>query len=103
MDNTRDTQTAREACIPLLADISGPVYRILDFSGATLTFSDVVLGLPEDEWLADPNIHSMVVGSQEMVRFAAESVKQEQYGGSHVNVFPSLEDAIHAAQKELGG
>lgn len=75
------------------------VYRIMDFSALTITFSELqsvlyfeTRGGPGSA--ADPRIRNVLVGSGEMINMAADSLGQTQYGRITTPVFSTLNEAL---------
>jgi len=75
------------------------VYRIMDFSALTITFSELqsvlyfeTRGGPGSA--ADPRIRNVLVGSGEMINMAADSLGQTQYGRIATPVFATLNEAL---------
>jgi len=78
---------------------AGKVYRIMDFSALTITFSELqsvlyfeTRGGPGSA--ADPRIRNVLVGSGEMINMAADSLGQTQYGRINTPVFSTLNEAL---------
>ncbi|GAB4508777.1 MAG: hypothetical protein OHK0046_02250 [Anaerolineae bacterium] len=108
--NPFDTTTDILESNKLVSDFANrsgtPVYRIIDTHEIDLTFGDLVHILDlktrnEPGSLRDPRIHTVLVGTHEMVRMKAQSLSQEQYGGLNVPLFESVDDAIAYCRAQL--
>jgi hypothetical protein len=103
-----------EVDIPLSAGrsvkqkLGSPVCRILDFTHSQLQFSDMVnglsgeLGKPGGFW--DHGVFSIVIGTNEWVKFGIESVlEQEQYRGANIKgLVATREEALAIATSLVG-
>ncbi|MBI5958944.1 MAG: hypothetical protein HY866_09430 [Chloroflexi bacterium] len=93
----------------LLAHREGPIYRVSDFSEAdNLSFSDLVVALAQEYCgsvpgsAADPRIQVVLVSSNEMLKWGAESAQQEQYGGMESPpIFSTLKEALAYCRAEI--
>ncbi|MBN1565217.1 MAG: hypothetical protein JXA10_15335 [Anaerolineae bacterium] len=94
----QDPQQASEKFFEMTKDAEGKIHRILDFSQAEIHFSDVALGLQNDVAMQMEQVVNYMVGTDELVAFAAEAAKQDQFGGLDVKLFTSRDDAIAAAR-----
>lgn len=78
---------------------SFPAHVIVDFTHVNIKFMDIVLGMGQvrattlGEQLDQFEMITAFVGDQELVRIAAESAKQEQYGGFQMKVFTTVKEA----------
>jgi len=86
-----------------LEDSTSTIFRITDFSGITMNFTDLILGLSsgtkaEPGSFADSRLRNLFVGQDDMVEFAAESLIQTQYGKIPTLVFPSMDEALAYAR-----
>lgn len=85
-------------------EVGGHVYRILDYSKIKITFSDMMVSmaaeLDHEGGANDPDVTSLFVGTDEMVRLGTASLKnQEQYGKAKVHLFTSVDEAIEQARQ----
>jgi hypothetical protein len=93
----------------LLEGREGPIYRISDFSEAdNMSFSDLVVALAQEYCgkipgtAADPRIRVVLVSSNDMLKWGAESAQQEQYGGLDAPpIFPTLQEALAFCRVEI--
>jgi len=84
--------------------IGRPVYRIIDTTHWHMSFSDLVNVMDEDVRSgadSDPNIHSILVGTSEFVALGSQASKQEHYGGKHIPLFASMEEALAYIHTDL--
>lgn len=96
----RDSASAREELASALDALGAEAYMVTDFSGAALSFTDLVIrlrdetrGLPGS--LSDPRIRrNIFIGSDDMVDLAAESLRQTQYGKVDVMIFRDVPTAV---------
>ncbi|MCU0515147.1 MAG: hypothetical protein MUE40_21545 [Anaerolineae bacterium] len=91
----------------LVADMPQPViYRVVDMAQTPVTFSQVVEALaiatrsPRAP-LRDPRMRSVYVATGEMALLARESLKQPQYGGFHIDLFPAQAAALQFVREQL--
>lgn len=105
----RDTLTAYAEVSAVLDRIKDDKpFLITDLSGARLTFSDIVMKLGQDTRghpgsATDPRIRqNLLVGTDELVDMAAQSLMQTQYGKVKTLVFSSLNEALTYARAMLG-
>lgn len=91
----------------LMKDIEGPVYRINDILDYDLQFSDMVLGMAAEMrgglpgTVSDSRVHTVTVGSSELVRIGTEAAKQSQYGEIDIKLFTSIDDALSYVREEI--
>lgn len=85
-----------------------PIYQIVDMTALpNLSFSDVVQALghiarsPEGQILREYDIQVIYVGTSDLVRLAADAMKQEQYGGQQIPVFDTLGEAAAYVQEQM--
>jgi hypothetical protein len=96
-----DPIEATEATVKFQKKQGGIICRITDYTNVQLTFSDVVEGMASDKVFRDPNIISVMVGSDAMVKMAADSFKQAQYGGVEVTLVSTMDEALKKAKQML--
>jgi len=102
-----DAETPIQETLAFKKEVGAPVCRILDFSGIKLNFGDMVAGMAYDmgreggTW--DPEVSSIYVGTDELVKFGATSLRnQQQYQGANVKgIFTSREEALSHARSLL--
>ncbi len=88
----------------LIATVQGTIYRVIDLTRWTIPFNDMINGLASDTRGgagADPRIHTVIVGSGEMVEFGVKAMKQRQYGAKEIPLFASLDEALAYVNAEL--
>ena len=96
-----DPAEATEATLDFQKKQGGMVCRITDYTKVKLTFSDVVEGMASDKAFSDPNIISVMIGSDAMVRMVADSFRQAQYGGIDVTLVATRDEALRKAKQLL--
>jgi hypothetical protein len=96
-----DPIVASEEFARLTADVQGKRVRILDFTAVDVNFGDLVLGLQSDTGARLPNTATYFVGTDELVKLAAEAFASEQYGKLNARAFGSVDEAIAAARAEV--
>lgn len=104
-----DVEVPLNAGVALKKKVGAPICRILDFTHSNLQFSDIVnglgleLGKPGGFW--DQDVYSIVIGTNEWVKFGIESVQeQEQYRGANIKgLVASREEAFEIAQSLIEG
>jgi len=103
-----DVEIPLNAGLTLKQKLGAPVCRIMDFTHSHLQFSDMVnglggeLGQPGGFW--DPDVYSIVVGTNEWVKFGIESVlDQEQYRGATIKgLVATRAEALAVAEALIG-
>lgn len=98
LDSQRDPVEGTEEFMRMY-DENGTWVRILDFTDVEVNFGDVAMGLQEDQAMRLPNVHSFLVGTDELVAFAAQAAQQEMYGNLKTRAFTSLDEALRAAHE----
>jgi hypothetical protein len=96
-----DPMEATEATVKFQQEQDGVICRITDYTKVKLTFSDVVEGMASDKVFRNPNIISVMVGSDAMVKMAADSFKQEQYGAVDVILVSTMDEALEKGKQML--
>jgi hypothetical protein len=94
---------------PMLDAATQPLYIVADTRGINLPFGDMVAALgavTRSEEAKRVNSHPMLgprrlVADSELLRMAANALKQVQYGEQQVNIYATLEDALAAVRSEL--
>lgn len=105
IDWAHDIKQTTAQVAALAAEIDGPGFRITDLTQATVTFSELMMGLAtvlrsEGGWLSNPRMRPLVVTKQKLGReFQTFVAEQEQYGKLNVEVFSTLAEAIAFARK----
>lgn len=97
-DFVEDIRAAQREVAALADQANGTLYRIIDAHHIEITFSDLVFALNEKARdtpgsIRDPRIRTVIIGTHELVKLKAESLKQEQYGSLNMPFFESLEEA----------
>ena len=101
VDGEKDARTTSEKAIEFAHELGQPVYRIVDFSQVNVTFTDILMGISAGTGVPDDLVHTYMVGSHELVRLAAESSAQEQYGGGiQVQLYASIDEALDAIRAQ---
>ncbi len=82
------------------------IWVIHNTSKLTLDFSTVVMALVTltrdgPEGFDDPRLRIAAVSSSELVKLAARSASQKQYGGWQVAIFDTYEQALAHAREDL--
>jgi hypothetical protein len=107
IDWARDIKQTTAQVAALVAEIDGEGFRITDLTRTNVTFSELMMGLAavlrsEGGWLSTPRIQPLVVTTQELGReFQTFAAEQEQYGRLHIELFPTLDEAIAYAREQL--
>lgn len=104
-----DAETVKSAFLQsaeIASEIDGPVYRISDVRNGEGSFVDLMQviaeirkGIPGSS--ADPRIRGVFVGSHHMARLYAGFLRQQQFGGTQLPFFHTLEDAFEYIRLEL--
>ncbi|HEX3049755.1 MAG TPA: hypothetical protein VHP83_03795 [Aggregatilineaceae bacterium] len=87
-----------------LASSSGVFNVIVDLSQINLTFADLVESMsqtvdPASETSAKKGrLVNILVGSDALIKMAADAYAQEQYGKTKVDIYPSVEVALEHIQ-----
>ncbi|MBN1679248.1 MAG: hypothetical protein JW966_03085 [Anaerolineae bacterium] len=108
-DSYKDVIQKLEAIEAIANTIDSPIiYRINDYSAVTQASLDDIMTVLARETrsgsagsLADPRVRSVAVGSDEMIRLAATSLKQTQYGNLDVPLFESYDDALAYIREDM--
>jgi hypothetical protein len=102
-----DIRSARRYDAELLSGYTGTVYRIVDARAWNSEFLDVIMiiaGIARGKQ-AHPEFENrvaeIVVTSEELVRMAAQSMSQEQYGGVNVACFEDVESALLYTREQI--
>jgi hypothetical protein len=103
-----DVEIPLSAGLALKEKLGAPICRIMDFTHSHLQFSDMVnglggeLGKPGGFW--DQDVYSIVIGTNEWVKFGIESVlEQEQYRGANIKgLVATREEALAIAASLVG-
>lgn len=87
-------------------EIDGPYIRITDATGLNITFGEFVKVLSAASTsgpgsASDPNATTLLVATDDLVKFAAEALAQEQYGNLNIGLFESRDDALAHARAEI--
>lgn len=86
-----------------------PLYRVLDFRSAYLNFSDMIRWLAADTAhhlpgaALDPQVRTVLVSNSEDTDRIAEWLEQDQYGGLHIPLFSSIDDALNYVSQQIVG
>jgi hypothetical protein len=89
------------------ADITGSIYRITDLTELTISFGDIVRSLGEEAKskregsMSDSHVRSLIVAKDEIIKMAAASLSQEQYGALPVKLFTTRDDAVAYAREQI--
>jgi len=100
------TQTYQEVAA-LLDALSDKAFLITDYTKSDLTFSEMALSLRtatqgEAGSPTDPRIlQNLLIGTDELVEMASQSLMQTQYGKVKTLVFANREDALTYARALL--
>lgn len=94
--------------VEITKEIGGHVFRITDARNVTATFGELFgiiaaasKGVPGST--TDPNVTPILVGSNQMVKLAAQAFRQKQFGGVEIPLFQKMEDAMTYIYLELAG
>jgi hypothetical protein len=89
-----------------LDDAPARVTIVANLLGIQFKFSDMVYALGivtkgDSAVLHHPCVHKLVlVTTSDTIRFGGYALRQEQYGGIHVEFYPTLEEALSAIHAE---
>jgi hypothetical protein len=117
---TEPFDTGKEAPVSIgevnatLAQIEGDlVYIIIDLSQLNLNLGNLMQGfamayLPHEEvrteHMLDDRVRTLMIGTGEMMKIAVKSLQQDQYGNHHVELFPTVDEALaHIRQARPAG
>lgn len=91
----------------LTADISGTIYRVVDWTEAQLTF-DLVVELLDTQRRNNaptaprsPRVKNHYIVNDDWGRFMIESIRQAQYGGVQAPMFASREEALQEIRQAV--
>lgn len=84
----------------------GRYFVIYEFPNLTVTFSDMVITLAElsnkiPGSVGDPRVTALCIAPPEMMQFAVQSLEQTQYGKIHMEIMPTMEEALDYARLML--
>lgn len=101
-------EDAKQSAIDMMAYRSEDYvsFMISNASNITIPFSELVsimaaVGGEGAGKINDPQIRVLSVGTDKMVKMAAEAYGQEQYGGADVGFFNTVEGALQHARTQL--
>jgi hypothetical protein len=112
VDFVGDVRLAMEKIVDLLRQVNTfPAFVLIDVQDLKdLKFSDIVIALGEigraevGQAYLQYDARTIYVGTGDLVRITAESLKQEQYGAyTFIEVVESLEEANALIDKQLAG
>lgn len=94
-----DLHQANAAIRDKLITTEPPLYRIEDVSAIEMSFAELVQAMATateqaEGSILDSRVHSMLVGTSDMLRIAKDAMTQEQYGSLDVPLFPTVDDAL---------
>jgi hypothetical protein len=99
-----DVPEAYTKAAQLSQTIPGTVFMLSDVSTISLSLDDMINGmamlrgvLPKDN-----RYRFLAIGSAELIKFAAQAMKQAQYGNVDIRLFASLDEAVAHVHAELG-
>ncbi|NDJ36072.1 MAG: hypothetical protein GYB64_15565, partial [Chloroflexi bacterium] len=103
-DPRQDIAEAGRQTANVLAQVEGRLYRIDDLRLSGMTFSTFVQGIDEATngtpgSMVDERVQGILVGTDELVRMASESMTQDQYGATDTPFFTTLEEALAHARR----
>lgn len=105
--NEHDIRSARMYDAELLNEYAGTVYRIIDARAWNCEFLNVIMiiaGIARGKQ-AHPEfegrVAEIVVTEEELVRMAAQSMRQEQYGSVNVTCFEDVESALAYTREQI--
>ncbi len=93
------------------AEFSGPFYEIMDASGVSLSFSELVLAIGQamrsprggiNEIPADLR-RLVIVTTSDVIGLVMKGLEQAQYGGMPVAVTRTLDEALALVRQEAAG
>jgi hypothetical protein len=89
------------------ADVTGPLYRITDLTGLSISFGDIVRSLGEEAKdkregsMSDGRVRSLIVAKDEIIKMAAASLSQQQYGALPIKLFTTRDEAVAYAREQV--
>ena len=96
-----DPHEATDRTLEFQKQMNRHICRITDYTRVHLTFSDVVAGMAADKAFSNPYVHSIIVGTDELVKLAATSFKNDQYGNVDVKIVATIDEALVEAKRLL--
>jgi len=96
----QDLTYAKDELEKILASTPGTLNVIVDLSQINLTFADLVESMsrtvdPDSETSAKKGrLVNILVGSDALIKMAADAYAQEQYGKMKVDIYPSVEVSL---------
>lgn len=97
---------AAQQVLDLTADVTGTIYRIIDFTGPEeVSFSDLIEGMAADlldsPIAREPRVKTYIVGEGPLHEIVVEGIQQPQYGSLPVYEAPTVELALAAIRQEI--
>jgi len=107
-DAHNETSEILHEIIEMVYPMPGLTYLIYNVLELKLGFSDMVMGMAAALRSNVPGVEELktkarmvVVGAGDLIKFAAKSAKQVQYGGLNVELFDTSEEALAFAREQL--
>ena len=103
----QDHHALLDEALQRLVEQHTPLYRVLDFRSAYMNFSDMIRWLAADTAhnlpgaALDPQVRTVLVSNSEDTDRIANWLQQDQYGGLHIPVFSSIDDALTYVSKQI--
>ncbi len=111
-DGSVDVETVKSAfqqSVELMSEINGAVYRISDVRAIDADETTIgqlfklIAELRRDTSgsSADPRIHGVFVGGHQLARIYADFMRQQQFGGTLIPFYHTLEEALDYIRFEI--
>ena len=101
LNGDTDPVEATAVTLEFQAEVGGTICRITDYTRTPIPFGVLVKGMSTDKAFQHPEVISVVVGDDDMVKLVAEGFKQDQYGKIDVKMTASREEALALAHQLL--
>jgi hypothetical protein len=93
------TNHNRDLPDPVIWIIHNTTKLTIDFGTLIIALSTLTRGGPEG--FDDPRLRVAAVSKSELIKLAARSASQRQYGGWQVSIFETYEEALAYAREDL--
>jgi len=107
VDVEQDHRDLLDESVRRLGEGQSPLYRVLDFRSAYMNFSDMIRWLAADTThdlpgaALDPQVRTVLVSNSEDTDRIANWLEQDQYGGLHIPLFTSIDDALTYVTQQI--
>lgn len=102
----RDTPEYMKALAENIRPDETGLYVIYDLREMKMSFGDLVFVMGNQiekrpGLMTDPRLHTIVVGSSELVKLGIQAFEQEQYGKNKFPLYASIDEALAYAHAQL--